>query len=134
VQNALPTAHRGVGTATLAFFRSLGGLIGVAGAGAILSQELHAAGASAVATGVLKPDGLPGATLSPGAHAALIEVYRHGIAIVFTTGVCIVGLALIMIFLMPELPLRATHLSAGPAAPSRRNQGTSSLDAEQHEP
>jgi MFS family permease len=121
VQNALPTAHRGVGTATLAFFRSLGGLIGVAGAGAILSQELHAAGAAALATAALKPDGLPSATLSPEAHAALVEVYRHGIAIVFTTGVCIVGLALVMIFLMPELPLRATHAAADPVRPPSRS-------------
>jgi EmrB/QacA subfamily drug resistance transporter len=121
VQNALPTAHRGVGTATLAFFRSLGGLIGVAGAGAILSQELHAAGVAVSGTPALKPDGLPSATLSPEAHAALVEVYRHGIAIVFTTGVCIVGLALVMIFLMPELPLRATHAAADPARPPSRS-------------
>jgi MFS family permease len=119
VQNALPTAHRGVGTATLAFFRSLGGLIGVAGAGAILAQQLHAAGAAASGTGALKPDGLTSAPLSPEAQAALVEVYRHGIAIVFTTGVCIVGLALI--FLMPELPLRATHVAAGPAGPPSGN-------------
>ena len=135
VQNALPTAHRGVGTATLAFFRSLGGLIGVAGAGAILAQQLHAAGAPASGTGALKPDGLTSAPLSPEVQVALVEVYRHGIAIVFTTGVCIVGLALVLIFLMPELPLRATHVAAGPAGPPLdETKGSPSLDAEQREP
>ena len=44
VQNALPLAHRGVGTATLAFFRSLGGLIGVTGSGAILAYRVQQAG------------------------------------------------------------------------------------------
>ncbi|HEY2256644.1 MAG TPA: MFS transporter [Variovorax sp.] len=37
VQNRLPAQRRGVGTATLAFARSLGGLIGVTGSGAIVN-------------------------------------------------------------------------------------------------
>jgi EmrB/QacA subfamily drug resistance transporter len=49
VQNALPLRHLGVGTATLAFFRSLGGLVGVAGGGAILNNLLHAGTRSAIA-------------------------------------------------------------------------------------
>jgi hypothetical protein len=40
-ENALPGQHRVVGTATLASHRSLGGPIGVTGAGAILSLRLH---------------------------------------------------------------------------------------------
>jgi EmrB/QacA subfamily drug resistance transporter len=115
VQNALPIAHRGVGTATLAFFRSLGGLIGVAGAGAILSLQLHAAGIAGA--GAAPPGDLSHSGVSAEAHAAMIEVYRHAIAIVFTTGVCIVALALVTIFFLPELPLRRTH---APAEPTRR--------------
>jgi MFS family permease len=38
VQSALPVARRGVGTAMLTFFRSLGGLLGVTGSGAILAH------------------------------------------------------------------------------------------------
>jgi hypothetical protein len=42
----------------------------------------------------------------PQAHAALIAVYRHAIAMVFTTGACIIALALVAILFLPELPLR----------------------------
>ena len=80
VQNALPATRRGVGTAMLAFFRSLGGLVGVTGSGAILAQRLHGQAASA-------------------------DVYRHAIASIFATGTVLVGLGLLMLFLLPELPL-----------------------------
>lgn len=86
VQNALPAMRRGVGTAMLGFFRSLGGLIGVTGSGAILAQQLH------------------GQT----ANAAL---YRHAIATIFGAGTVLVGLGLLMLFWLPELPL-AVHVGA----------------------
>lgn len=114
VQNALPVAHRGVGTATLAFFRSLGGLVGAAGAGAILSLQLRAAGA---ATPSLGAHGASGA-LPLAADAALVAIYRHAIAVVFSTGVCILALALVAILFLPELPLRATHAAAEPSPPT----------------
>ena len=101
VQNALPVAHRGVGTATLAFFRSFGGLLGVTGAGAILAQRLHLAG-------------LPGA-VAPGAgpvDPALVDVYRHAIATVFVTGTGIVVIALLAVVFLPELPLLADNRPA----------------------
>lgn len=100
VQNALVVAHRGVGTATLAFFRSLGGLLGVTGAGAILAQRLHLAGS-------LHEGGMPPAAAP--ADPALIEVYRHAIATVFATGAGIVALALLAVMFLPELPLRADN-------------------------
>jgi MFS family permease len=83
VQNALPAMRRGVGTAMLAFFRSLGGLVGVTGSGAILAQWLHG-------------------------QAATADVYRHAIASIFATGTVLVGLGLLMLYFLPELPL-ATH-------------------------
>jgi len=80
VQNALPATRRGVGTAMLAFFRSLGGLIGVTGSGAILAQRLHG-------------------------QAATADIYRHAIASIFTTGTVLVGLGLLMLMFLPELPM-----------------------------
>ncbi|NTG85022.1 MFS transporter [Agrobacterium rhizogenes] len=112
VQNALPLAHRGVGTATLAFFRSLGGLIGVTGSGAILAYRVQQATG---ATGSLDMSSLTEsglkqlATASPEAHAAAIALYRHAIAMTFATGTVIVALALIALLFLPELPLRADH-------------------------
>ena len=80
VQNALPAKRRGVGTAMLGFFRSLGGLLGVTGSGAILAQQLHGQNGTA-------------------------ELYRQAIGHVFTTGTVMVGLALVMLLWLPELPL-----------------------------
>lgn len=89
IQNALSFAHRGVGTAALAFFRSLGGLVGVTGAGAILAMRLHAAKLDA-------PD---------------LPIYRQAIATVFGAGAGVTALALVILLLLPELPLRTQHES-----------------------
>ncbi|MGO4468984.1 MDR family MFS transporter, partial [Pseudoduganella sp. RAF53_2] len=88
VQNALPLARRGVGTAMLTFFRSLGGLLGVTGSGAILARQLHAHGIEAVAA--VGAHG--GAAVAGAASAATVAVYRHGIASVFAAGSVMVGL------------------------------------------
>jgi EmrB/QacA subfamily drug resistance transporter len=104
VQNALPAAHRGVGTATLAFFRSLGGLIGVAGSGAILSRQLHQAASNGLADA-----GLPLAAQSPAAHAAAVALYRHAIVTVFVAGDAVMAVALLAILFLPERPLRTHH-------------------------
>jgi len=82
VQNALPLMQRGVGTAMLGFFRSLGGLIGVTGSGAILAQQLHGQAANAM-------------------------LYRHAIGTVFSTGTVLVGAGLVMLYFLPEQPLSA---------------------------
>jgi EmrB/QacA subfamily drug resistance transporter len=108
VQNALPFAHRGVGTATLAFFRSLGGLLGVTGSGTILALQLHAAGARASADEALSQM----SALSPQARDAAIALYRHAIATTFVVGTAITALALVVLLLLPELPLRADHQPA----------------------
>ncbi|MGL4290593.1 MAG: MDR family MFS transporter [Phreatobacter sp.] len=114
VQNALPDAHRGVGTGTLAFFRSLGGLVGVTGAGAILARQLHGAAGAIAAPGTashgLAESGLAQiAARSPEAQATLTALYRHAIATTFATGACIVAVALVVILFLPELPLRTHH-------------------------
>jgi EmrB/QacA subfamily drug resistance transporter len=83
VQNALPAARRGVGTAMLGFFRSLGGLIGVTGSGAILAQQLHGQAANAM-------------------------LYRHAIGSIFGVGTVMVGLGLLMLAFLPEVTL-ASH-------------------------
>ena len=80
VQNALPAMRRGIGTAMLGFFRSLGGLIGVTGSGAIVAHQLHAQAASA-------------------------ELYRHAIGNIFATGTVMVGLALVAVLFLPEVPI-----------------------------
>jgi EmrB/QacA subfamily drug resistance transporter len=82
VQNALPLERRGVGTAMLVFFRSLGGLVGVTGSGAMLAQYLHG-------------------------QTGTAELYRHAIATIFTVGTVMIGLAFAMLAFLPELPMAA---------------------------
>ena len=110
VQNALPLARRGVGTAMLTFFRSLGGLLGVTGSGAILAHQLHMHGMQAIAVAGGGHGGGPaataaGAALSAAQAAAQVAVYRHAIASIFAAGGLMVGLGLLALFFLPELPL-----------------------------
>jgi MFS family permease len=111
VQNALPQAHQGVGTATLTFFRSLGGLVGVTGSGAILARQLHVVAQVMPSLGrMASPGPRQMALLSPQAHAAAVALYRHAIATTFTAGASIVAIALIALLFLPEFPLRAHHV------------------------
>jgi hypothetical protein len=110
VQNALPVPRRGVGTAMLTFFRSLGGLLGVTGSGAILAHQVHAHGIAQVARA-----GAHGAGALPAAQALTVEVYRHAIANIFGAGAVIVLAGLVVLLFLPELPLSG-HAAAAPAA------------------
>jgi MFS family permease len=104
VQHALPLARRGVGTAMLTFFRSLGGLLGVTGSGAILAHQLHANGVAAAASAGA------GAVLDP----LLRDVYRHAIANVFTAGTAIVLVALLLMWFLPDVQMPSTSSTTPP--------------------
>jgi EmrB/QacA subfamily drug resistance transporter len=114
VQNALAFAHRGVGTATLAFFRSLGGLVGATGAGAILSYQLHRAALTG-ASGASLSDNSQSyvARLSAPEHQALITLYRHAIAMTFAAGFVVVAAAFLALLFLPELPLKGRDGAGG---------------------
>ena len=51
------------------------------------------------------PKGVSLLGLTPAAQSTLVGVYRHAIATVFTTGVCVMAFAIFAIFFLPELPL-----------------------------
>ncbi|TWI69694.1 EmrB/QacA subfamily drug resistance transporter [Pseudoduganella lurida] len=112
VQNALPAARRGVGTAMLSFFRSLGGLLGVTGSGAILAHQLHRHGVDLVQGAAAHG----GAVVATAAQAASVPVYRHAIATIFAGGTVTVLAGLIVLLFLPELPLTAGG-AAAPAPP-----------------
>jgi hypothetical protein len=77
----------------LTFFRSLGGLLGVTGSGAILAHQLQAHGIKAAASAG------SGTALDP----AMREVYRHAIANIFGAGTVIVLAALVVLLFMPDV-------------------------------
>jgi len=112
VQNALGREDMGVGTAASAFFRSLGGVLGVALSGAIMSSQLRASlagGPGQDLTSALK-GGLQQLTaLSGPAHDAVVAIYRHALALTFLSDVCIAALALATLVFLPEIPLRSSR-------------------------
>ncbi len=109
VQNALEREDMGVGTASAAFFRSLGGVVGVAISGAIVSSQLRAQlalGGNGEIGGALK-GGLQQLTaLSGPAHEAAVAIYRHALALTFMADAFVAAAALGLLFMLPELPLR----------------------------
>ena len=104
IQNAVERADLGAATATSAFFRSLGGAVGVAMSGAILTARLQA----------LMPGGIGNAGLGghmPAAdHAVVVFAYRHALATTFLAGGLVAAIACLIVALSPERPLGTTRL------------------------
>jgi len=105
IQNAVGKEDLGVATATAAFVRSLGGAIGVALSGAILTARLHS----------LLPGGVPsvslGGDMPTGDHAAIVFAYRHALSTTFLAGAVVAAIACIVVALSPERPLAAMRKS-----------------------
>jgi MFS family permease len=103
IQNAVQRADLGAATAASAFFRSLGGAVGVALSGAILTARLQ----------TLMPGGIRGLSvgsrLSVADHAAVVFAYRHALSTTFLAGAVVAAIACIIVALSPELPLTATR-------------------------
>ena len=103
IQNAVEREDLGVATATSAFFRSLGGAVGVALSGTILTARLQ----------TLMPGGLPrlnaGTFMHSADHAALVFAYRHALSTTFLAGAVVVAVACIVVAMSPERPLGATR-------------------------
>jgi EmrB/QacA subfamily drug resistance transporter len=97
VQNAVDRAHLGVATGVMTFLRSLGGALGVAALGAVaLGYGLPLAG--------------------EGAHTATHAGTDASFAIIFFATAVLMVLALAVLALMPEKPLRGYDREAAPVA------------------
>lgn len=104
IQNAVRRAVLGSATASAAYFRSLGGALGVALAGAVLDWHLQLLQGPlrSAADSVARITGLP-----PAQSELVMGAYRSGLSAVFEAGACISALALIVVLFIPELPLRS---------------------------
>jgi MFS family permease len=96
IQNSVPSRDLGAATSAGQFFRNTGGTIGVTVMGAILTAGLPAGAAAAGA--------LDGGSTS--ASAAAGETLASAMHPVFVLGVPLMALALLLIVLIPEVPLR----------------------------
>jgi hypothetical protein len=97
IQNAVERADLGATTATAAFFRSLGGAVGVALSGAILTARLP----------ILMPGGTGSDRRRPmpiAEHAAVVDAYRHALSTTFLAGAIIAAIA------CPRLRRFAIHI------------------------
>lgn len=119
VQNAV--AHRDLGTATSAatFFRSMGGALGVAVFGALLSNRLGqhipdrlAAAGVGVPTGGSSSDllGTPDAIAAlPGpVRDAVLGGFADSLSDIYTAAIPIALLGFVVVLFLPELPLRTS--------------------------
>jgi hypothetical protein len=101
IQNAVERSDLGAATATAAFFRSLGGAVGVALSGAILTARLQSLMPGEL--GVLTVGGqMPIAD-----HPAVVDAYRHALSTTFLAVAILAATACLTVALSPERPLGA---------------------------
>ncbi|MBQ0900693.1 MDR family MFS transporter [Micromonospora sp. U21] len=113
VQNTVGPHELGAASSVVAFFRSLGGAIGVAALGAVLAHKVKdylAEGlaqlgipASSSGSGAILPDvhTLPGPL-----RAVVVSAYGHGAGDIFLTAAPFALIALIAVIFIKEVPLR----------------------------
>lgn len=116
VQNAVATRDLGAASASVSFFRSIGGSFGVALFGAVLMATLN--GALRSATGVealgtnpaltLLHAGTGAMALAPALTGEVGDAIVHAFHIVFLTGMLIAVLAFVNTLFLAEIPLRTT--------------------------
>ena len=121
VQNAAPTRQMGVATSSVTFFRSMGGAIGAAALGAVLtagiSRELErflpraalAAGGHKVAQLVQSPQALDALKrTNPALHEGIIQAYSHALSDMFLVAVPVSAISIIASLFIKQVRLRAT--------------------------
>jgi EmrB/QacA subfamily drug resistance transporter len=111
VQNAVAQREIGAGSALIAFFRSLGGAVGVSVLGALLASKASSSIAHGfAAAGIALPAGgghrVPAVSQLPGPVAHIVEhAYAIGIAEVFLLAAPLGLVAMAAVALMHETPL-----------------------------
>jgi EmrB/QacA subfamily drug resistance transporter len=117
IQNAVLPVELGSATAASAFFRSLGGTLGVAISGAIMTAQLQALHAekwtgkakgarSLLEQGIQQIEQLP-----PAQKEIVVGAYRQAISTTFLLGSIVIALAFVLVLFLPEHPLRTSHAS-----------------------
>lgn len=114
VQNAVDPRQIGTASASVAFFRSLGGTIGVSVMGAVLGSRITTLVTSGLAglgidpsqTGGLEGGGIPHLSTLPEPVRIVVEsAYGEAVADVFLIAVPLAIISIIAIALLPNLPL-----------------------------
>jgi EmrB/QacA subfamily drug resistance transporter len=115
VQNQVRPQELGAASSVVAFFRTLGGAVGVSALGAVLSDRVARYTAEGLAgIGVHSPangGGIPRLSALPAPVRAIVEdAFGHGIGNVFAYAAPAAFLALIAILFIKEVPLRSANV------------------------
>jgi EmrB/QacA subfamily drug resistance transporter len=112
VQNDLELRDMGAGTAASTFFRSLGGAVGVAALGAVLSNKLASFGSR---ISISSPASI--ASLSPADQAKVEHVFVDALHLIFLTAGLVTIIAIVLALLIPNRELKgAGAVAATPDA------------------
>jgi EmrB/QacA subfamily drug resistance transporter len=121
-QNSVDRSDLGVATATVSFFRSVGGSVGVAVFGALFTSRLAHNLASNLPAGVAAKLEQSGggslqavATLPADQQLAYKTAFADALTTVFTYAVPIMAAAFVLTWLLREVPLRTWHHGGGDA-------------------
>jgi EmrB/QacA subfamily drug resistance transporter len=125
-QNAVEYRYMGTATAAVNFFRSMGGALGVAIFGAILSNRLNVYlprfvpdGQSAgIIEGGLRVSPERLAALPADVHTGVVESFAHSLGDVFLWAVPLAIFGFAVSWLLKEIPLRDLHGRGSPAQSS----------------
>jgi EmrB/QacA subfamily drug resistance transporter len=111
VQNAVAYRELGAATGAMSFARSLGGALGVATSGTIMSSRLAAIFTNArwgLHLGTLKQQGLQALThLTPSQQAGISAAYRTALTSCFLLSGAVMTIAFILVLGLPERTLRS---------------------------
>jgi EmrB/QacA subfamily drug resistance transporter len=108
VQNAIPREEMGAGTAATGFFRSLGGAIGSAAFGALLSSQLtHRLARAAAHAPVSIQNTAAIHKLPPQAQHAIFEAFTKSTNVVFLSAAALCAVGFVFTLFLPEMRLRS---------------------------
>jgi hypothetical protein len=114
VQNTVDVDQVGAASATVAFFRSMGGAVGVSVLGALLSNRVTTLVAEGLrGIGVTPPasggsTGLDVASLPGPVQEVVRAAYGDATSLIFLVGAGVTVLGLVAVALLREVPLRTT--------------------------
>jgi EmrB/QacA subfamily drug resistance transporter len=111
VQNAIPPREMGTGTAATGFFRSLGGAIGSAAFGAVLSNRLAHNLHQASAHGGVQLNAQAVHALPPGAQQIVFEAFTKSTNTVFLIAAGLTFVGFVLTWFLPEIKLRGSEES-----------------------
>ncbi|GGX59855.1 MFS transporter [Streptomyces minutiscleroticus] len=121
VQNTVPMQELGAASSVVAFFRTLGGAIGVSALGAVLASKVGTYMADGLAELGVKSSGsggsLPDVSTLPAPIAAVVEdSYGRATGVIFLIAAPIALVALVAMVFIKEIPLRTAVDGAGEGA------------------